>query len=517
MAAWLHEGSGMKHYDNIVVGSGASGLSLAHLLALNGKKVLLLEKGWYLGGSLTRFRKKGIPFDTGFHFTGGFTQKGILHDMLTALGIRDEIEPIYLNDAKSNRYVFEQDGLVYDIPPGVEPFKNALKEYFPEECEGIERYFEICEKCYKETSSLDLRKIAQVPNVLEEDYKSLSSILDTLIKNEHLKGILATYCMCYGVKPSEVSFANHARVAYGLYEMVVRVKDGGDAFVNAFGKALKQLNVDVRLKTYIKECQDVENRTVGRFVLNTGEEVSCDQCIFTIHPRSILDTLPKEHLSKAFMDRVQDFEPSMGFFSLYCVLKTENPDEPLVPAITSLLPVPDVNGLLDTANEGPTAVVILTSNEYVKGKLHKVVTALEPCFFKDVEEWKETSIKKRPASYLAYKKERIEKILKRIVDFYPEYENRLEVVEAASMLSYRDFLHSPDGTAYGVKQKIGQINLFGRLPLRNLYASGQSAVLPGIVGAMMSSFIILRAILGRDKYDEFIKERLPSETCSYNG
>ena len=34
----------MKHYDDIVVGSGISGLTLAHLLGLNGRKVLLLEK-----------------------------------------------------------------------------------------------------------------------------------------------------------------------------------------------------------------------------------------------------------------------------------------------------------------------------------------------------------------------------------------------------------------------------------------------------------------------------------------
>lgn len=500
----------MKHYDNIVVGSGASGLSMAHLLALNGRKVLLLEKGWYLGGSLARFRKKGIPFDTGFHFTGGFTEGGILHDMLTALGIREEIEPIYLYDAKSNRYVFEQDGKAYDIPSGVEPFKKALKDYFPAEQEAIDRYFEMSETCYRETLSLNLRKISQTPNVLEEDYKSLSSVLDELTANEHLKGILATYCMCYGVKPSEISFANHARVAYGLYEAVVRVKGGGDAFVDAFSKALKNLGVEIRLRTYIQECQDVENRQVGRFLLNTGEAVSCDECIFTIHPNSILKTLPQEHLSKAFVDRVEDFEPSFGFFSLYCVLKTDNPDEPLNPAITSLLPVPDVNKLLDSESSDPTAVVVLTSNEEVKGRLHKIVTALEPSFFKDVSEWKDTSLKKRPPAYLAYKQQRIEKIIKRIVDFYPEYENRLEVVEAASMLSYRDFLHSPDGSAYGVKQKMGQINLFGRLPFRNLYASGQSAVMPGIVGAMMSSFILLRALLGREKYDEFIQERLPA-------
>jgi all-trans-retinol 13,14-reductase len=164
---------------------------------------------------------------------------------------------------------------------------------------------------------------------------------------------------------------------------------------------------------------------------------------------------------------------------------------------------------MDSEGGDQTTVVVLTSNEEVKGKLYKIVTALETSFYKDVEEWKDTTIKRRPAAYLAYKKERTEKIMKRITDFYPEYENRLEVIEAASMLSYRDFLHTPDGSAYGVKQKIGQINLFGRLPFRNLYVSGQSSVLPGIVGAMMSSFIIMRALIGRENYEQFIQERLP--------
>ena len=63
----------MKRYEHIVVGAGISGLTLSLLLAMSGKKVLLLEKGPHIGGSLTRFYKKNIPFDTGFHFTGGFS------------------------------------------------------------------------------------------------------------------------------------------------------------------------------------------------------------------------------------------------------------------------------------------------------------------------------------------------------------------------------------------------------------------------------------------------------------
>ena len=37
------------------------------------------------------------------------------------------------------------------------------------------------------------------------------------------------------------------------------------------------------------------------------------------------------------------------------------------------------------------------------------------------------------------------------------------------MLTARDYLNSPDGSAYGVKQKMGQFNLMGKLPLHNLY------------------------------------------------
>ncbi|MEK7308396.1 MAG: hypothetical protein AAB089_04930, partial [Nitrospirota bacterium] len=58
------------------------------------------------------------------------------------------------------------------------------------------------------------------------------------------------------------------------------------------------------------------------------------------------------------------------------------------------------------------------------------------------------------------------------------------------------------------KQKINQYNLLGKLPLRNLYAAGQSSVLPGIIGAMMSSFIVGRTILEKEKYNEFLNQNL---------
>src|SRR5262245_28805335 len=93
---WRREGR-MKTYDYIVVGSGISGLTVARILSQQGKSVLLLEKASILGGSVARFRIDGIPYDAGFHFTGGFTDErnGVLDTMLTLLGVRERIRPIY--------------------------------------------------------------------------------------------------------------------------------------------------------------------------------------------------------------------------------------------------------------------------------------------------------------------------------------------------------------------------------------------------------------------------------------
>ena len=123
----------MKKYDHIVVGSGISGLTLALLLVMNGRKVLLLEKAPHIGGSLIRFYKKNIPFDTGFHFTGGFSTGGILTDMLHVLGIDKLIKPIFLSAPGSALFVFEKDNLIYDLPSGTDNFRLRLHKYFPKE------------------------------------------------------------------------------------------------------------------------------------------------------------------------------------------------------------------------------------------------------------------------------------------------------------------------------------------------------------------------------------------------
>ena len=56
-----------KHYDVVVIGAGLSGLSAATRLGMFGKKVLLLEKHYVVGGLNSFYAKGGKKFDVGLH------------------------------------------------------------------------------------------------------------------------------------------------------------------------------------------------------------------------------------------------------------------------------------------------------------------------------------------------------------------------------------------------------------------------------------------------------------------
>ena len=91
----------------------------------------------------------------------------------------------------------------------------------------------------------------------------------------------------------------------------------------------------------------------------------------------------------------------------------------------------------------------------------------------------------------------MKEVIKKIEKVYPEYAGKINVLSTSSTLTFNEYL-PPLGSAYGIMHKVGEQSLFGRLPVRNFYAVGQSALLPGILGAMLSSFIVGRYLLGRN-------------------
>ncbi|HWE04014.1 MAG TPA: NAD(P)/FAD-dependent oxidoreductase [Tepidisphaeraceae bacterium] len=495
----------MKTYDYIVVGSGITGLTAARVLSQHHKSVLLLEKATILGGSLARFRMEGIPYDVGFHFTGGFAGdgSGVLDYMLALLGVRDQIRPVFFPREASHQMIFPSAGATYTVPSGLEAIQQKLKADFPGEKAGLDRYFKRFNDVVVATPTLSLSGFDDFPPPLSEDLITLQDVLDECVHDKILQTILGGLCMCYGTRPNEVSFTTHARVSYGLHESLARVEHGGDAFVDALVDVLRRDHVEIRTRTTIAECADIKDRKVGRFVLSDGSEVAASHCIFTIHPSSILSILPREHLSKAFQARVNDFEASNAFFTLYGALDT--PIDPGGISLVSILSDADLNEALTCRTPEPVdgPMMVLRSREAGDAGPVHTVTALEVSFIETTQAWAATKLKRRPPEYYRYKEKRADSIVRRMNEHIPECRS-MRIVDTASSLTYRDYLHSPDGSAYGIRQKIGQFNVVGRLPLKNLYVAGQSAILPGVLGTMMSALFVCRNLLGRDVFGAYL-------------
>jgi len=493
----------IKQVDSIVVGAGAGGLAMALLLAQTGRKIIVIEKSPKVGGALGSFQNSGFNLDAGFHFTGGLQENGIFYHILQLFGIRELITPEFLDPAAANIFHFSESDRSIEFPYGLKRIITKLKSEFPGENNAIDAYFKKVQGICEHTPTLHIQTLDQIPAPVQEDYVTLQDYLHGITDNKLLKEVLSTLIMCHGSAPTEISMANHARLCQGFYENICQISGGGTSLVNAFMQQLKNYDVEIITSDEITSITDIKNKKAGRFILSSGTEIKSDMCVFTISPASILDILPKEHFPPAFSHRVQSFEYSPGFFTVFASLDSEttlkNPK-----SITSLYPVNDINALSLPGWKGPGALAMMHS----KSGKSNILTSFEPIYWSQVQQWENSITGSRPKDYLRWKEEKTNEILNRITDHFTEYKGHIKLITSSTPLTYRDYLFHHQGAAYGIKQKINQFNLLGQLRIKNLFVAGQSAILPGVLGTIMASVLVGRNIIGKDEFRNYLQSNI---------
>jgi phytoene dehydrogenase-like protein len=119
----------------VIVGSGMAGLTAGAYLARDGCEVDVYEQGERIGGVAATLQKDGFSWDLGPLMTEGEP----LMKVLAELGCLDRVELV-----RGDRAIVFPDFRLYRPSEYAGPYwrREKLKEIFPQEAEGLDRYYE---------------------------------------------------------------------------------------------------------------------------------------------------------------------------------------------------------------------------------------------------------------------------------------------------------------------------------------------------------------------------------------
>ncbi|MBF0118661.1 MAG: NAD(P)/FAD-dependent oxidoreductase [Desulfobacterales bacterium] len=481
-------------YDYVVIGAGISGIACALILAKNGIKVALVEKSNFLAPLIHGFKRKGVFFDTGFHYTGSLDAGESLEVFFHYLGISDKIEKIEYTKDGFDIFRSVNSEFEFKFPYSYERIKEKFYEAFPKDKLAINNYLSLVKETYHSFPYINLDAEMDPVKLVGSLYDiSLNDFLDRLTDNKLLKYLLSLHCLLHGSPPSDIPFANHACVVGAYYESVNGIYGGGLSLIKAFEVELKNNGVELYLGHNVTEIV-LSSDGVSGVKIENGDYINSTGCISTIHPHLFLRIINKSFFRPAYIKRLNALEESCSAYLLFAVCNSSVYE--LEKNNLYLFSTKNREALLksDIIEESP--LYISSARNRKNGEFGFV--AISPTTGKDVLKWADTKTGKRPDDYISFKENIQRKLLEHIEKYCSYLKNKIIYSECATPLTLRDFSNSPFGSMYGVKYKVGQYNPMTLTRVKGLFLSGQATSAPGILGAVVSAFLTCGTILGHD-------------------
>jgi phytoene dehydrogenase-like protein len=324
-------------YDAIVIGSGLAGLMAGNSLVQKGHRVLLLEKHAIAGGCTTNFERKGFRFEASNHVINGCEPGGMTYEQLVKIGAQDRVEFIKLDSF--GRVVDETRGTDCERPWAVDAHVALMVELFPEQEDGIRRYYEK----YEAMASALLSSFGGSANPDAEASGRMATAVQEFmaLKNQKAKDVLAEYVSdpelirwmtatssgFLGTSYDEVDAANLI-----MCDMVFRV-NGGDAYYPKGGSGhlsrvladhFQERGGDLLLKRGVTEIAFSKGRAAGVIARTGGGRTLSAQarCVVCASDLTALvnQLCPEGTLPPAYVKSVNQRVPGISAVILFAGL-----------------------------------------------------------------------------------------------------------------------------------------------------------------------------------------------------
>jgi len=289
-------------YDVIIIGSGFGGLACAHLLAQQGRRVLVLEAHWQPGGCLQSYQRKGHTFDTGLHYVGGLDEGQVLHDIFNRLGLLRL--PWHRLDAEG----FDQitiDGQTFRFAEGFDHFVDVLTEAFPHQQGALQTYV----------------RMLQGPD--PDPSVSAWLWLSETFSDPLLIDVLSGSCLKTELRRESLPLLAFAHSQKSFIQSSWRLQGDSSLIVRSLVDDIRQMGGEVICRAEVQQLLEKDGRLTAACCSN-GETYEASAFISDIHPAQALALVQNEKIQKSiYRRRLSMLENTAGMYTYSLVLKPQ--------------------------------------------------------------------------------------------------------------------------------------------------------------------------------------------------
>lgn len=483
----------------LIIGSGIGGLSCAIILAKLGFEVTVLEKNHQPGGLIRSYTRDGMECSVGIHYLGSLGQGQVLRKFFDHLGVTDDIPVSRMGgNGVIDRYLFnapDSHPPRFDLPEGFDAYQENLVQAFPAEQASIEKIVAAIRKTSQQLHSLDLLYSTENDYSLLDQSQPYGEILDDLGCSPGLRSVLAIPSSWIGVPLAECPAYYHNMALASYVSSSWRLERSGTDMVDVLVTRLQELGGQVITGAEIEKIS-VRSRVVEGVQLTNNEWLSASLVIVAVHPQVVLQMLPDGAVKPSYRNRISKLENTHSVFSVHASIDAGA--HPEIPYNIFQVEtdkdgnVPDLKYYQIRRSEktGSSLLSILTSG---KDELWAP--------------WEKSKSGRRGSEYNERKEKCAMELIGDAEALFGTFKD-LKLLDAYTPLTIRDWVNSPDGSAYGVLRSSSQTlatALLNRTAVKGLFLAGQNVMAPGVIGTIMGSFATVKCILGADEFKKSIR------------
>jgi all-trans-retinol 13,14-reductase len=309
-------------FDDLVMGAGMAGLSVAALLAAEGRRVLVVEAHDTPGGYAHTFEVGAYRFCAQVHYIFSCGEGEAVHELLRRIGLAEQVEFHRLDPEGFDHIVVA--GERYRVPNGLEKYRDRLIRRHPDHARALRGYFDTVSALGREMDRLPqpirwrdlLTAPLRFPHLLRYRGFTLQRLYDQLRLPPRLQTVLAGQAGDYLLPPAEVSLLLHVALVRGYDRGAYYPRKHFRHLVGSIAQYIAaQPGCEIMLNTAVEQIVVERGRTVG-VRTKDGRVLTASRYVSNIDPQRTAALIGEHHLPAAYRKRIH-YPYSSGNLTLY--------------------------------------------------------------------------------------------------------------------------------------------------------------------------------------------------------